>query len=92
MHNPPPTHARSPHPSVFLLLNLPRGLTGGYITVCAAVSGDQGWPARADGGFHRRRQPLAESVEDRLGATSRRWADVGGSPPTIATGHYGKSY
>jgi MFS transporter, PAT family, beta-lactamase induction signal transducer AmpG len=33
MHNPPPAHARSPHPSVFLLLNLPRGLTGGYITV-----------------------------------------------------------
>lgn len=33
MHNPPATHARSPHPSVFLLLNLPRGLTGGYITV-----------------------------------------------------------
>lgn len=24
---------RSPHPSVFLFLNLPRGLTGGYITV-----------------------------------------------------------
>jgi MFS transporter, PAT family, beta-lactamase induction signal transducer AmpG len=33
MHNPPPALARSPHPSVFLLLNLPRGLTAGYITV-----------------------------------------------------------
>lgn len=28
-----PPHGGSPHPSTFLLLNLPRGLTGGYITV-----------------------------------------------------------
>lgn len=33
MPNPVATRAGSPHPSVFLLLNLPRGLTGGYITV-----------------------------------------------------------
>lgn len=33
MSNPVTSSARSPHPSVFLLLNLPRGLTAGYITV-----------------------------------------------------------
>jgi hypothetical protein len=27
------SHGGSPHPSIFLLLNLPFGITGGYITV-----------------------------------------------------------
>ncbi len=33
MQAPTPSKHKSPHPSVFFLLNLPRGLTGGYITV-----------------------------------------------------------
>ena len=33
MQDPTPSEVKAPHSSVFLLLNLPRGLTGGYITV-----------------------------------------------------------